>query len=142
MLADLAAPGGIFDANSNMNYVITVFQVVLTLIFNLNFRKVAAYTTDRENHKYQSRYDNSLIVKRCIFEFSDCFIPLIYLGWWELNFTALRANVISLYMADELRRVGCETVLPLLLQNKSKLKGKVKEELKTLSTFREKAKKT
>jgi hypothetical protein len=52
MLADLAAPGAIFDADSNMNYVITVFQVVLTLIFNLNFRKVAAYTTDRENHKY------------------------------------------------------------------------------------------
>lgn len=52
MLADLAAPGAIFDADSNMNYAITVFQVVLTLIFNINFRKVATWTTDRENHKY------------------------------------------------------------------------------------------
>lgn len=74
-------------------------------------------------------YDNSLLVKRCMFEFSDCFIPLIYLGWWELNFKALRANVISLYMADELRRVGCETILPLLIQNRSK----VEEELKSLT---------
>jgi hypothetical protein len=53
----------------------------------------------------------------------------MYLGWWELNFKALRANVISLYMADELRRVGCETVLPMLIQNKSK----VEEELKSVA---------
>jgi len=38
-----------------------------------------------------------------------------------LNYKVLRQSVISLYMADEIRRVFCESVLPYLTQNKSKL---------------------
>jgi hypothetical protein len=56
-----------------------------------------------------------------VFEFFDCFLPLMYFGWWELNFKVLRQNVISLYVADELRRIAVETVLPYILQNKSKI---------------------
>lgn len=90
MLADLAVEGAIFDANSNAAYITTIFQVVCTMFVNGYFREVAKYCTNRENHKYQSSYDNSLIVKRFIFEFSDCFLPLIYFGWWELDFKLLR----------------------------------------------------
>ena len=113
-LADLAVKDAIFDAESNAAYITTIFQVVCTMFVNRYFREVAKFCTDRENHKYQSNYDNSLIVKRFIFEFSDCFLPLIYFGWWELDFKLLRQNVISIYVADELRRVGTETLLPYL----------------------------
>lgn len=89
-LAELASPGAIFDANSNMAFIPSIAQVVLTMILNKHFRELAKFCTDRENHKYQSSYENSLIVKRCLFEFSDCFLPLIYLGWWERNFKILR----------------------------------------------------
>lgn len=84
------------------------------MILNLQFRKVASWCTERENHKYQSNFENSLIVKRFIFEFFDCFLPLIYFGWWELDFVTLRQNVIATFIADELRRVGTETLLPYL----------------------------
>jgi anoctamin-10 len=120
-LADLALPGAIFDAESNMAYVTSIGQVILTMILNMTFREVATFCTQRENHKYKSTYENSLLVKRFMFEFFDCFLPLIYFGWWELNFKVLRQNVISLYVADELRRITCETILPYLLQNKSKI---------------------
>jgi hypothetical protein len=84
------------------------------MILNGYFRNVAKMLTDRENHKYQSTYNNSLIIKRFFFEFNDCFLPLIYLGWWELNFKLLRQAVISLYVVDELRRVVVESLLPYL----------------------------
>ena len=51
-LADLAKEGAIFDAESNMAWVTTIGQVVLTLILNMAFREVAIWLTERENHKY------------------------------------------------------------------------------------------
>lgn len=85
-LADMAKPDGIFDVSTNWAYIPSIGQTILTMFINKAYREVAIYTTDRENHKYQSNYDNSLILKRFLFEFSDCFLPLIYVGWWELNF--------------------------------------------------------
>lgn len=90
LLADLAKPGALFDAESNMAYITTIGQVILTMMLNLLFREVATFCTDRENHKYKSSYENSLLVKRFIFEFFDCFLPLMYFGWWEMNFKVLR----------------------------------------------------
>ena len=110
---------------------------------NFQFRDVAVWCTDRENHKYQSTYDNSLILKRFVFEFFDCFFPLIYLGWWDLNFKVLRANVISVYMADELRRVATESLLPYLMQNSNKLSRgleKIQASLKRGNTLKKEAK--
>ena len=101
------------------------------------------WCTDRENHKYHSSYENSLILKRFVFEFFDCFFPLIYLGWWDLNFKVLRANVISVYMADELRRVACESLLPYLMQNSNKLSRgleKIQASLKRGNTLKKEAK--
>jgi len=42
----------------------------------------------------------------------DCFLPLIYFGWWELDFKTLRSNVIMLFIVDEIRRVAVESLLP------------------------------
>jgi anoctamin-10 len=89
-LSDLADKDAIFDADSNAAYITTIGQVICTMILNMSFRKIAIFCTDRENHKYKSSYENSLIVKRFMFEFFDCFLPLIYLGWWDLNFALLR----------------------------------------------------
>ena len=89
-LADLAKPGALLDAESNMGTVTGIGQAICTMIINGYFRQIAEWLTDRENHKYQSTYDNSLIIKRVIFEFFDCFLPLIYFGWWDLNFKVLR----------------------------------------------------
>jgi anoctamin-10 len=84
------------------------------------FREIATWLTDRENHKYQSDYDQALILKRFVFEFFDCFFPLIYLGWWDLNFKVLRANIISVYTADEIRRIITESLIPYLMQMSSR----------------------
>jgi len=99
------------------------------MILNGKYRELAKTLTERENHKYQSTYDSSLIIKRFVFEFYDCFLPLIYFGWWELDFAMLRSSVIMLFAIDEIRRVLTESLLPYLSQNKDK----IKENMKNLS---------
>ena len=132
VLADLAKPEAIFDVETNWNLLGTIAQVVLTLILNMSFRSIAVWCTDRENHKYNSSYQNSMIAKRFVFEFLDCFLPLIYFGWFERNFTLLRQNVISIYIADELRRVVLETLVPYL-SHKVPTSSKIESEKKKRS---------
>jgi len=47
----MADPGAIFDPESNMNLVAAIAQTIVTTIMNLQFRKVAKWATDYENHK-------------------------------------------------------------------------------------------
>lgn len=113
-LGDLAKEGGMFDANTNWNFIPSIAQTVLTMLLNSRFRNLSKVLTNRENHKYESTYDNSLIIKRFSFEFFDCFLPLIYLGWYELDFKNLRQTVVMIYVVDEFRRVATESLLPYL----------------------------
>ena len=50
-MSAMANEGAIFDPNGNMNMVISVVQAIVTVLINLQFRKVAAWTADFENHK-------------------------------------------------------------------------------------------
>lgn len=124
-LSDLCEPDQIFDLNTNWAFIPSIGQTVITMIFNSYFRGCAKWLTDRENHKYQEDYDSSLIIKRFLFEFYDCFLPLIYLGWWERDFKILRETVVMLYVVDEIRRVATESLIPYLTQGSASIKKKV-----------------
>jgi anoctamin-10 len=82
------------------------------MIMNKTFRKVAIFTTERENHRYQTDFNNSLIIKRFAFEFCDFFLYLFYIGLYELNIVLLRQSLGTLFMIDEIRRVVTETIIP------------------------------
>lgn len=126
-LGDLAKKDALFDKDTNWNLIPSIAQTVLTMLLNGQFRKMAKKLTDRENHKYDYTYDNSLIIKRFSFEFFDCFLPLIYLGWYELDFKNLRQTVVMLYVVDEIRRVATESLIPWLTNNQDLVKDKVKQ---------------
>ena len=70
-LSALADEGAIFDPESNMNMVAAIAQAVVTIIMNTYFSKIAHYTAALENHKTQRAYNNSVFIKRFIFEFTD-----------------------------------------------------------------------
>jgi len=88
---------------------------------------VATFCTDRENHKYQSDYENSLILKRFIFEFCDFFLYLFYIAFYQLNMPLLRTNLVSVFMVDEFRRIFSEALLPWFLQNREKWQAKLQK---------------
>lgn len=70
-LSRLADPGEIFDPEGYTNMVPSIAQAVITVAMNFAFRSVAKYTAELENHKTQKAFNNSVFIKRFIFEFTD-----------------------------------------------------------------------
>lgn len=113
-LANLASEGAMFDVNSNSAILISILQSVVIMILNKMFSNAATYATDRENHRTQSSYENSLILKRFVFEFCDFFLYLFYIAFAEMNMVLLRQSLVSLFIVDEIRRVATESLIPYL----------------------------
>ena len=83
-------------------------------------------------HRTVHRWHSSLVIKRVFFECFDCFMPLFYIAFYQLDVITLRAEIVSLFMSellsytqiaqtfpfhssgDEIRRVFVETVVPFV----------------------------
>jgi len=113
-LSHLADPGALCDPEGNMNMVFGIAQAIVTMILNFKFRDVAIYTSKLENHKTENDFQNSVFIKRFIFEFTDFQLYLFYIGIYQLNLPLLRVNLVSLFMVDEARRIICESLIPYL----------------------------
>ena len=85
-------------------------------MINKLYIPLATYCTNRENHKTQEAYDNSLIIKRFIFEFLVFYTHLLYVAFWKLDIGALRKELGVLFMADEFRRLASETLVPYTMK--------------------------
>ena len=96
----MADEGAIFDPNGNLNMVAGIAQGIVTMLMNLKFRSVAEWTTNMENHKSVINHNNSIFIKRFIFEFSDFLLYLFYIGLYQMDIANLRTNLISLFMVD------------------------------------------
>ena len=79
-LSVLADEGAIFDPEGNANMAVSIGQAIITIVMNVYFRKIAHWTADFENHKTQRAYNNSVFIKRFIFEFTDFQLYLFYIG--------------------------------------------------------------
>lgn len=45
------------------------------------------------------RWHNSLVVKRVFFECFDCFMPLFYIAFYQLDVITLKMEIVSLFMS-------------------------------------------
>ena len=114
--AILSVEGGLFDANSTLCcYIPVVLHAVCILTLNTIYRQIARKLTDWENHITQTEHDNSMILKRFLFEAFDCYVALFYLAFFERDIDRLRMELIAVFYIDVARRVGVEVVLPIIL---------------------------
>lgn len=116
--AHFAEPGHIFAAdNEYYGYLIpTIGHSVVINILNKLYRSVAHFCTDLENHRTERDWDNSLIIKRVLFEVFDCFLPLFYIAFYQLNVVALRRELVGLFWGDEIRRLITESLVPYVTE--------------------------
>eukprot|EP00052_Salpingoeca_macrocollata_P021836 m.188162 g.188162 ORF g.188162 m.188162 type:complete len:701 (+) comp21639_c0_seq2:33-2135(+) len=117
-LYQFSREGAVFDPNGNI--VLSLVPVVLhsMVILFLNqfiYRRIAEALSEWENHRTEQDFENSLIVKRFLFEAFDCYIALFYLAFYECDVIRLRSELQALYMTDTVRRVLLETALPTAL---------------------------
>jgi len=115
-LAVLSEEGQLFDAKSWWRGFLPV-GIHVACIFTLNslYRIVAEALTEWENHENQLSHNNSLVLKRFLFEAFDCYIPLFFLAFYERDVERLNAELVLLFQSDTIRRVVMESVIPMVL---------------------------
>lgn len=96
----------------------TLGHSIVVFMVNQLYSEVARKCTDWENHRYtptsyhvtkelilfsrtMSEYHSALVVKRVVFECFDCFMPLFYVAFYQLDVITLRAEIVSLFMSEK-----------------------------------------
>lgn len=125
-ISALAQDGAIFDQNAFMGNIPVLFHVIVLFNINSFYSSVSKWTSHREYHKTAHGEENSLIVKRVIFETFNTFVDLIYLAFIKLDIASVRRELISIYMFDELRRIITETLIPYIMRKATEFKAKHK----------------
>lgn len=92
--------------------IFTVFKI------NLAYTKLSKKSTKRENHKTTVNFNDSLIIKRFIFELINRFMHLWYIAFVEFDIATLKELMSKLFIIDEIRKVVTETLLPLLMKKR------------------------
>lgn len=115
-LSAFAKPGALFDQSGGglLPYIPVILQSLTIYHLNLLYREIATVLTDWENHKVEESHENSLIVKRFLFEAFDCYLALFYLAFFQEDLSKLQTELAALYTIDSLRRVLTETLVPLI----------------------------
>jgi anoctamin-10 len=111
-LSNLCKEGALFDPLGKLAPVATIAQVVVSIILCNKFKTVAEASTEQENHRTQTNYENSLIIKRFFYMFCDYFLYLLYIGLYELRIDILRKYLGTLFTVDEIRRLMSEAIVP------------------------------
>jgi anoctamin-8 len=113
-IAAYAEPGAVFDPSSTLGGIVPVVtHVGAILMLNSGYSKIAGWLTRWENHKSVLAHQNSLILKRFLFEAFDAFIGLFYLAFYENDVLKLRSELVAVFNVDTFRRVFCECLLPM-----------------------------
>ena len=73
-LAAYAAPGALFDPEGTWALGPVVLHAVVINLLNTAYRSVAHALTQLENHRTDSAFEASLLLKRFAFESLDCYL--------------------------------------------------------------------
>lgn len=107
-------PGRVFDPLSWLSLVPICSHSLLIMALNGQYSRVAAWLTERENHKTKAAHEFSLLLKRFLFEALDCYLPLFYLALFRRDSNILRLELMALFTTDSVRRIATELLLPWL----------------------------
>lgn len=86
------------------------------VFLNKKFISLAISTTERENHRVKSNYENTIILKRYIFEFLNNYFCFFYIAFINQDFPLLKSQIKIIYIANGVRRLFVNTILPNLIK--------------------------
>ena len=83
-------------------------------MINDRYRVVSMETSLKEQHISFHHFESSIIIKRFAFEMLSGFTDFFYIGFVRCDILALKIEILSMFMFDEVRRVFTETLIPSL----------------------------
>ncbi|KAF9122779.1 Anoctamin-7, partial [Linnemannia schmuckeri] len=63
-----------------------MLNLIIIIILGEIWCRLAEWLTDRENHKYTDAYEDSLIIKRYLFDFANMYATLFYYAFFKAPF--------------------------------------------------------
>ncbi|KAI7816256.1 calcium-activated chloride channel-domain-containing protein [Gamsiella multidivaricata] len=63
-----------------------IFNLIVIIILGEIWCRLAEWLTDKENHKYTDAYEDSLITKRYLFDFTNMYATLFYYAFFKAPF--------------------------------------------------------
>ena len=102
------------EQGNTASKLIAPAKTIILTILGIIFDKVNIFLTEYENHRSNSNYNNSYIIKKCIFESINYFFDIFYIAF-ALNDLNETTNTIKsfLYM-NEIMRIISETIFPFI----------------------------
>lgn len=127
---DLQKKSGFLSKTTNINNILSyIIQNEIIVYLNIIYKKVCGLSTIRENHKTNKAKENSIIIKRFLFEFLNRFSDIGYLAFYKMDLTGLQYEILAFFILGETRRILNEFLIPMLNKNLSKTSYKIKKEL-------------
>lgn len=115
-LSQFAETGAIFDPETWLGMVPIIGHCSFVMLLNEIYKRVAWKLTELENWRTHAEHNTSWVQKRLFFEFLDVYAVLFYVAFYRLDIIQLRTELVSLFCVDQIRRLGTETILPLVLK--------------------------
>ena len=77
-----------------LRFTPSIVNVALIFIYGAIYKVVAQKLVDKENHRYQSSYEDSLINKMYMFQFINSYISNYIIAYWVRDFRTLAQNLV------------------------------------------------
>ena len=97
--ANLNKPGGALHY-AYTGSILDILVILLIFYINLLYTRVCINSTRRENHKTNLHFQNSVILKRFIFELINRFFHLFYIAFVEYDILTLQDLLTKLFVMD------------------------------------------
>eukprot|EP00088_Acartia_fossae_P029675 TRINITY_DN3055_c0_g1_i1.p1 TRINITY_DN3055_c0_g1~~TRINITY_DN3055_c0_g1_i1.p1 ORF type:complete len:650 (-),score=118.07 TRINITY_DN3055_c0_g1_i1:446-2395(-) len=92
------------------------------IIFNSIYLKIARKLTVWENHRTQEQHDTHITLKLVIFEFVNTFLALFYTGIYLQDLKALKSQLFTTLLVQQVVNQFQEVFIPFFLQKPSSVK--------------------
>ena len=96
------------------NMPLVLYLVALNVLDTVYF-KIAMFFTEKENHKYHSDYENSLVLKLVLFQFLNMNMAYLFVAFVRKDYERLASSMRSVLLMELVIGNIKETVIPIFL---------------------------
>ncbi len=96
------------------NMPLVLYLVALNVLDTIYF-KIAMFFTEKENHKYHSDYENSLVLKLVLFQFLNMNMAYLFVAFVRKDYERLASSMRSVLLMELVVGNIKETVIPIVL---------------------------
>jgi hypothetical protein len=90
------------DIPLHLKFTPAIINVGLIFVYGAVYKIVAKILVDRENHRYETAYEDSLINKMYMFQFINSYISNYIIAYWVRDFGTLVTNLIVIMVFKQI----------------------------------------